>query len=93
LQIKGNIMAKGKRVVPLSTPDLEQDLTLSLLAEAIKAKRTQLGMDEETSALLCAISKGTLRRIESGDPGTGIGKYLIVARGLGIKLKIMPWNV
>lgn len=85
-------MAKGKRVAPHKTPDFNKVFSARLIGEAIRAKRTQLGIDERTAALMAGVSHNTLRSIEEGKEGTSIGKIVSVLTGLGIKIRIEEWE-
>ena len=85
----GDIMSKGKRVKALPTPNLDQDVTLKLIADAIKAKRTQLGLDSKTTAMLCGVSVVTLNKVENSSSGVRFDSVLKILQALGIKLKII----
>ena len=62
-------MSKGKQVKSLPTPDLNQALSLELVGQTIKARRTQQGLDMKTAAMLCDISVVTLGKVENAAKG------------------------
>ena len=72
-------------------PDLEQALTPLLLGQAVRAKRTQIGLRLEDAAALCGVAKQTLTNIEHGKASSKLSSILQVCEGLGIKLCIEPW--
>ena len=84
-------MSKGKRVKALPTPDINQDVSLELIAKAIKAKRTQLGLDSKTAAMLCGVSIVTLSKVENASSGIRFDSVLKILQALGISLKII-WS-
>jgi len=84
-------MSKGKRVKALPTPDINQDVTLELIAKSIKAKRTQLGLDSKTAAMLCGVSIVTLSKVENASSGVRFDSVLKILHALGINLKIV-WS-
>jgi transcriptional regulator with XRE-family HTH domain len=84
-------MSKGKRVKALPTPDINQDVSLELIAKAIKAKRTQLGLDSKTAAMLCGVSIVTLSKVENASSGVRFDSVLKILQALGISLKII-WS-
>ena len=85
-------MSKGKQVKALPTPDLNAPMSLELVAQAIRAKRTQEGLDTQTAALLCGVSAVTLNKIENGSKGVRFESVLKIMLSLGIKLTILPWE-
>lgn len=85
-------MSKGKQVKALPTPDLNQPLSLTLIGEAIKARRTQQKLDLKTAAMLCNVSIVTLSKIENGSQGVRMDSVLKVMSSLGIPMKIEPWE-
>ena len=84
-------MPKGKKVKALPTPDLDKHVTLELVAETIKAKRTQLGLDIKTAAMLCGVSVVTFSKVEKASKGVRFESILKILDALGITLKIV-WN-
>jgi len=85
-------MSKGKQVKALPSPDLNQDISLELIAIAIKARRTQQGLDLKTASMLSDVSVVTLSKIEYASKGVRMESVLKVMRALGIKLSILPWE-
>ncbi|WP_309498203.1 helix-turn-helix domain-containing protein [Sulfurovum sp.] len=85
-------MSKGKQVKSLPTPDLDQSLSLELIGKAIKARRTQQGIDTKTAAMLCYVSVVTLSKIENAAKGVRMDSILKVMTALGIKMNIIPWE-
>lgn len=85
-------MHKGKQIKPLPTPDLTQVLSLELIGQVIKAKRTQQKLDRKTAAMLCDVSTVTLSKIEHGSKGVRMESVLKVMMTLGIKMNITPWE-
>lgn len=45
--------------------------------------RDQQRLSVEQLAERASITRGTLRRVENGDPGVGLGEFLTVVRALG----------
>jgi transcriptional regulator with XRE-family HTH domain len=45
--------------------------------------REQQRLSVEQLAERASITRGTLRRVENGDPGVGLGEFLTVVRALG----------
>ena len=85
-------MHKGKQIKPLPTPDLTQVLSLELIGQVIKAKRTQQKLDRKTAAMLCNVSTVTLSKIEHASKGVRMESVLKVMMTLGIKMNITPWE-
>lgn len=53
------------------------------LGDHLATWRKLQGLTAEQVAARAGISRGTLRRLERGDPFVGLGVFLSVARGLG----------
>ncbi|HIE15102.1 TPA: helix-turn-helix domain-containing protein [Candidatus Bathyarchaeota archaeon] len=85
-------MSKGKQVKSLPTPDLKQPLSLELVGKAIRARRTQQGLDTKTAAMLCDVSVVTLSKIENAAKGVRMDSILKVMTALGIKMSIESWE-
>ena len=85
-------MSKGKQVKSLPTPDLNQALSLELIGETIKARRTQQGLNTKTTAMLCNVSVVTLSKIENAAKGVRMDSILKVMTALGIKMSIESWE-
>lgn len=85
-------MSKGKQIKILPSPDLTQPLSLKLIGEAIKARRTQQKLDRKTAAMLCDVSVVTLGKIENASSGIRMESVLKVMEALGIKMSIEPWD-
>ena len=97
--MKGHILIKPnvvgfmvKQIKALGTPDLTQNVTVELLGQAIRARRTQSHLRLEDAAALCGIAKQTLQDIEHGQGTSQMNTFLQICSGLGIKLCIMPWT-
>ena len=84
-------MSKGKKVKALPTPNLDKDISLELIAKTIKAKRTHLGLDSKTVAMLCGVSLVTLNKVENAYYEVRFDSVLKILKALGIKLKII-WD-
>ena len=85
-------MSKGKQVKSLPTPDLNQALSLELVGQTIKARRTQQGLDMKTAAMLCDVSIVTLSKVENAAKGVRMDSILKVMTALGIKMSIASWE-
>jgi len=85
-------MSKGKQVKSLPTPDLNQVLSLELVGQTIKARRTQQGLDMKTAAMLCDVSVVTLSKVENAAKGVRMDSILKVMTALGIKMSIASWE-
>jgi len=85
-------MSKGKRVKVLPMPDLNQPLTLELVGQTIKARRTQQRLDTKTAAMLCDVSLVTLSKVENASKGVRMESILKIMAALGIKMNIEPWK-
>lgn len=85
-------MSKGKQIKVLSSPDLSQVLSLELIGQAIKARRTQQKLDRKTAAMLCDVSVVTLGKIENASQGIRMESVLKVMTALGIKMQLVPWE-
>ena len=85
-------MSKGKQIKALPTPDLSQVLSLELIGNAIKARRTQQKLDRKTAAMLCDVSVVTLGKIENASKGIRMESVLKVMTALGIKMLLSPWE-
>ena len=53
------------------------------LGAQLAASREQQRLSVEQLAERASITRGTLRRVENGDPGVGLGDFLTVVRALG----------
>ena len=85
-------MSKGKQVKALPIPDLNQPLSLELIGQAIKARRTQQGLDTKTAAMLCDVSLVTLSKVENAFRGVRMESILKIMTALGIKMSIEAWK-
>lgn len=85
-------MAIGKQVKSLPTPDLNEEISIELIGKAIRAKRTQEGLDNQTAAFLCGVSVVTLSKVENASKGVRLESVLKIMAALGIKLTILPWK-
>ncbi len=82
----------AKRVKSIPTPTQEGYLTKELLGEFIRARRTQEGLKMVDVAMLCGISIATLTNIEKAEANVRIDSALNVAKMLGIKINVQPWD-
>jgi predicted transcriptional regulator len=87
-----NLMSKGKQIKSLPSPDLNQTLSLELIGQSIRARRTQQKLDIKTTAMLCDVSAVTLGKIENASKGVRMESILKVMAALGIVLTIQPWD-
>lgn len=85
-------MSKGKQIKALPTPDLSQVLSLELIGNAIKARRTQQKLDRKTATMLCDGSVVTLGKIENASKGVRMESVLKVMTALGIKMQLSTWE-
>jgi len=53
------------------------------LGAQLATERERQRMSVEQLAERASITRGTLRRVENGDPGVGLGEFLTVVRALG----------
>ncbi|AUH72760.1 helix-turn-helix domain-containing protein [Legionella sainthelensi] len=81
----------AKRIKKFKTPNLLQPLTVELLGEVIKARRTQSDLRLEDAAALCGVAKETFMKIEHGQSNCQLASVLQICSGLGINLYIKPW--
>lgn len=82
----------AKQVKIIDSPDLNQNVDAKLIGQAIRARRTQSNLRLEDAAALCGVAKQTMMKIEHGTQTCHIGNVLQVCAGLGIKLRILPWE-
>ncbi|MDD2791342.1 MAG: helix-turn-helix transcriptional regulator [Sulfurimonas sp.] len=80
-------MKQGKQVVISKKPSLSSSVDLMTLGEAIKYKRTSLGLSIKKTSELCQISDKTLQSIENGKDSK-TSSVLHLANMLGLKIKI-----
>jgi transcriptional regulator with XRE-family HTH domain len=85
-------MSKGKRVKAINSPNLDEPISLELIAKAIKARRTQLGLDSKTASMLSGVSLVTLSKVENASSGVRLESVLKIAKALGIEFKILDWS-
>ncbi len=81
----------AKRIKAVPTPDLNANLNIVLLGQAIRAKRTQSQLRLEDAAALCGVSKQTLTNVELGIGTSQMNLVLQICSGLGVQLRILPW--
>jgi transcriptional regulator with XRE-family HTH domain len=82
----------AKKVKSIPTPKQHGYLTKELLGEFIRARRTQEGLKMHDVAMLCGISIATLTNIEKAEANVRIDSALNVAKMLGIKITVQPWD-
>jgi len=82
----------AKRVKSIPTPSQDGYLTKELLGKYIRARRTQEGLKMHDVAMLCGISIATLTNIEKAEANVRIDSILKVAKMLGVKIEIAPWD-
>lgn len=82
----------SKKIIKLSTPNLQNPLNGELLGSAIKARRTQSNLRQEDAASLCGVAKQTYMQIEHGNPNSKLETILKVCSGLGVNLYIESWD-
>ncbi len=81
----------AKQIKKLKTPNLQQPLTMKLLGEIIKARRTQSDLRLEDAAAFCGVAKETFMKIEHGQSNCQLASLLQICSGLGINLYVKPW--
>ncbi|MEZ5537747.1 MAG: helix-turn-helix domain-containing protein [Thiolinea sp.] len=67
-------------------------MSMSLLGQYVKARRTQAGLRIDDAALLCGVTKDTLSGIENGKDTVQVASLLKVMQQLGIQLQVKPWD-
>jgi len=80
------------RIKAIPTPKQDAPLSMELLGQYVKAKRTQSGLRIDDAALLCGVAKDTLMKIEHGRDTIQVASLLQVLNGLGIQLNVMSWE-
>jgi transcriptional regulator with XRE-family HTH domain len=85
-------MSKGKKVKAINPPNFDEPISLELIAQAIKARRTQLGLDIKTASMLSGVSLVTFSKIENASKGIRLDSVLKIAKALGIEFKILDWS-
>ncbi|MFI0398457.1 MAG: helix-turn-helix domain-containing protein [Thiolinea sp.] len=80
------------KIKPISTPQANGFITMQLLGQYVKARRTQAGLRIDDAALLCGVAKDTLSKIENGKDTVQVASLLQVLQALGIELKVEPWK-
>jgi transcriptional regulator with XRE-family HTH domain len=83
-----------KASLPLPAPVLE---SLAALGAGLKTLRLRRGLPTGYAAERVSISRGTLRKIERGDPGVAIGSYARLLAGYGLldrleRIANPPWS-
>lgn len=66
----------------------EEVPTTSVYAEAIKARRNEIGMTQQELADICKMPQPSIARIESGDSSPNLSTLLKICEALGLKIKI-----
>lgn len=74
------------------TPTQDGPMSMKLLGQYVRARRTQAGLRIDDAALLCGVAKDTLSRIETGRATVQVSSVLQVLQQLGINLKVEPWE-
>jgi transcriptional regulator with XRE-family HTH domain len=59
---------------------------LALLSQTIKMRRLERRMTMQEVAELAGVSRGLVRKIESGDPGCSVGAVFMIAAIVGVQL-------
>ncbi len=80
-------MVKRRGVIATLKPGNDSINTLKELGEAIKYKRTSLGLSIKRTSLLCSISDKTLQSIEKGQESK-FSTVLNLTKMLGLNFKI-----
>lgn len=65
------------------------DRELAELGEHVHGWRMVLGLTAQQVSERAGITRDTLRKIESGDPGVGIGNVAQVLRALGVLQRVV----
>lgn len=82
----------AKMLKPIDTPDAEDNLSVKLLGQFVRAKRTQLGLRIEEAAAFSGVAKDTLMKLEHGREKVQLGTAFKICKALGIKLKVLSWE-
>ena len=82
----------AKRIVPTEPPGFDEPLDNKVLGRFVRARRTQMGIDIQTAAMLCGVSLVTLQKLESGADGTRLSTALKVCSALGVRISVEPWE-
>ena len=80
------------RIKPKPTPDANVPMSMALLGQYVKARRTQVGLRIDDAALLCGVAKDTLSKIENGKDTVQVASLLRVMQQLGIRLEVKRWD-
>lgn len=82
----------SNKVMSIATPNLEAPISVELIGQAIRAKRTQSQLRLEDAAALCGVAKQTLMNVEHGHSSTQISTVLQICKSLGVNITILPWK-
>ena len=63
-------------------------LTPSILGVHIRSRRKSLGLTQAQAAGLCGVGERFLREVEHGKTTAEIGKVLLVAQALGLRIRL-----
>lgn len=74
------------------TPTQNAPMSMKLLGQYVRARRTQAGLRIDDAALLCGVAKDTLSKIENGRDTVQVSSVLQVLQQLGISLMVEPWE-
>lgn len=74
------------------TPTQDGPMSMKLLGQYVRARRTQAGLRIDDAALLCGVAKDTLSKIENGRDTVQVGSVLQVLQQLGVNLQVEPWG-
>jgi len=83
----------GKSVKATDMPDLTRKFSLTQLGDALRAKRTGMGLKLVDLSTLLGISKPTLIKLEKGSPGFKFDNLLTVMEFLGLSFSIKTDSV
>ena len=81
-----------KKVVPIPTPDLNRAFSAKLIADAVKAKRTQMALSTKDAAQYACVSRSALINLEAGKENVPLSTVIKVMSALDIKVSIQSWD-
>lgn len=81
-------MRQGKRVTQTIMPNLNAEFSMALLGQAIRSKRTSIGLRIEDLAVKVGLSRKTIMKIENGDPNVSFSNIMLLMDALGLSFSI-----
>ncbi|MFS1426088.1 helix-turn-helix domain-containing protein [Vibrio splendidus] len=69
-------------------PNLNAEFSMALLGQAIRSKRTSIGLRIEDLAVKVGLSRKTIMKIENGDPNVSFSNIMLLMDALGLSFSI-----